>query len=80
MDRELNLIALAKGKHRFVFLYDEKSKATLLEVLQRFANDPSIELTADDARMLAARAGLLPRAICERLGLPCAHDAAPDDL
>lgn len=80
MDRELNLLALAKGKQRFIFLYDEKSKTALLDVLKRFATDPAIEFTPEDARALAARAGLLPRAVCERLGLPCVHDPNDDDL
>ncbi len=80
MERELNLLALAKGKQRFVFLYDEKSKGKLLQILRQYVADPEIEFTEEDARALAARAGLLPRAVCERLGLPCAPEPPDENL
>ncbi len=74
MSRDLNILALAKGDHRYIFLYDDASRPALIRVLHKFAADPRLNLSRADAKMLSERAGLLPQALWERLQLTCGPD------
>jgi hypothetical protein len=51
----LNVLALVRDEHRFVFLYDDRSIETVLTTLSEYANDPELEFTWYDAAMLAQR-------------------------
>jgi len=51
----LNVLALVRDGHRFVFLYDDNSIETMLATLSEYANDPELEFTWYDAAMLAQR-------------------------
>lgn len=53
----VNVIALHRDSgERFVFLYDPESYDTLLETIDRFVNDPELELTDSEAGVLREKA------------------------
>lgn len=49
----LNVIALVKDSERYVFLYDDESKAKLLQTLGRYAADKTLSFTWFDAALLS---------------------------
>ena len=53
--KSVNVLALVRDEHRFVFLYDDNSIDTVLATLSEYANDPELEFTWYDAAMLAQR-------------------------
>lgn len=55
MSRAVNVLALVRDEHRFVFLYDDNSIDTLLATLSDYASDPELEFTWYDAAMMAQR-------------------------
>ncbi len=55
MSTSLNVLAMVREHHRFVFVYDDHSIDTLLETLSQYAEDPDLEFTWYDAAMLAQR-------------------------
>ncbi len=55
MGRAVNVLALVRDGHRFVFLYDDDSVETVLTTLGEYANDPELEFTWYDAAVLAQR-------------------------
>ncbi|GIX04026.1 MAG: hypothetical protein KatS3mg113_1032 [Planctomycetaceae bacterium] len=56
MTRPVHVLALMKGRQRYVFVYDERDVDRLLEVLTRFATDPELDFTWEDAAVLLKRA------------------------
>lgn len=55
MPREMNILALAKGEERYVFLYDDESTSTLLDVFDRFALNPDLAFSDGDAAILSQK-------------------------
>ncbi|WP_437193222.1 hypothetical protein [Planctomicrobium sp. SH527] len=55
MDRNVNVIALVKDGERYVFLYDDRSVAQLLQTLGRYAADPELNFTWYDAAVLSQK-------------------------
>ena len=55
MSKSVNVLALVRDDHRFVFLYDDDSVDTLLATLSRYASDPELEFTWYDAAVMAQR-------------------------
>jgi hypothetical protein len=55
MSKSMNVLALVRDEHRFVFLYDDSSVETMLTTLSQYASDPELEFTWYDAGMLAQR-------------------------
>jgi hypothetical protein len=55
MAKSVNVLALVRDAHRFVFLYDDNSVDTILATLSEYANDPELEFTWYDAAMLSQR-------------------------
>ena len=53
---ELNVLALFKGPHRYVFVYDDGSRAELLAAIRDTAADPGAALNWFDAALLTDRA------------------------
>ena len=51
----INLLALAKGSERYVFLYDDCRCAETLRTLGRFASNPDLSFTWYDAAMLSQK-------------------------
>ena len=55
VSRELNVLALFKGDERFIFVYDDDSRAALIDELRQKAADPTVALNWFDAAVLTER-------------------------
>jgi hypothetical protein len=53
--RDINVIALVKGGERYVFLYDDDSRAEALRTLARHAANPELSFSWYDAAVLAQK-------------------------
>ena len=63
MDGDINVLCLVKQDERYVWLYDDASRAEVLRMLGRFASNPDLSFTWYDAAMLSQkiRKGLVER-------------------
>ena len=52
MSQDINVLALVKGAERYVFLYDDASRAETLRTLGRYASNPELSFTWYDAAVL----------------------------
>jgi hypothetical protein len=55
VQQELNILALIKGAERYVFVYDDESRETLLDVLRDQAADPRFTFSWFDASVLTQK-------------------------
>jgi hypothetical protein len=55
VSQDINVLALVKGSERYVFLYDDESRAETLRVLGRFASNPELSFTWYDAAVLSQK-------------------------
>jgi hypothetical protein len=55
MSRDINVLALVKGTERYVFLYDDASRAETLRTLGRYASNPELSFTWYDAAILSQK-------------------------
>lgn len=55
MSKAINVLALVRDEHRFVFLYDDNSIDTLLATFSDYASDPELEFSWYDAAVMAQR-------------------------
>jgi len=55
MTHDINVLALVKGSERYVFLYDDSSRAETLRVLGRYASNPELSFTWYDAAVLSQK-------------------------
>jgi hypothetical protein len=53
---EFNVIALIKGDERYVYVYDDESRAALLEAFQEHAADQRLSINWFDAAVLSQKA------------------------
>jgi len=53
--QDINVLALVKGAERYVFLYDDSSRAETLRVLGRYASNPELSFTWYDAAVLSQK-------------------------
>ena len=53
--RDINVIALVKGGERYVFLYDDDSRAEALKALGRSAANPDLSFSWYDAAVLGQK-------------------------
>jgi hypothetical protein len=53
--QDINVLALVKGKERYVFLYDDASRAETLRMLGRYASNPELSFTWYDAAVLSQK-------------------------
>ena len=54
-DQDINVLALVKGSERYVFLYDDASRAETLRILGRYASNPDLSFTWYDAAVLSQK-------------------------
>ncbi|MCA9269598.1 MAG: hypothetical protein KDA41_14050 [Planctomycetales bacterium] len=54
-EQDINVLALVKGEERYVFLYDDASRAETLRVLGRFASNPELSMSWYDAAVLSQK-------------------------
>ncbi len=55
MSQDINVLALVKGNERYIFLYDDASRAEALRVLGRYASNPDLSFTWYDAAVLSQK-------------------------
>jgi hypothetical protein len=60
--QSINIIALVKGRERYVFRYGDDNRKDILRVLGRYASNPDLSFTWYDAAVLSQkiRQGLRP--------------------
>lgn len=54
MNDEIQVVAMPKGKERYIILFDEAHRADALRTLGRWASDPQLSLTWMDAAELSS--------------------------
>ena len=55
MTQDINVLALVKGQERYIFLYDDASRAETLRVLGRYASNADLSFTWYDAAVLSQK-------------------------
>jgi len=53
--QDINVLAMVKGSERYVFLFDDSSRAATLRLLGKYASDPDLSFTWYDAAILSQR-------------------------
>jgi hypothetical protein len=53
---ELNVLALIKGAERYIFVYDDESRAQLIDTIRDLAANPQMNLSWFDANVLTKKA------------------------
>jgi hypothetical protein len=82
VNEDINVLALVKGRERYIFLYEDSQRAEALRTLGRFASNPELSFTWYDAAVLSQKVrhnapaagpslGSLPT---RRINLPQASD------
>ena len=56
MAREFNVLALIKGEERYVFVYDDMSRESLLDAFRDQAADPQLNFSWFDAAVMSEKA------------------------
>lgn len=56
MPHEVNVLALLKGNERYVYIYDDASRETLLDAFRDHAAHPHLSLTWFDVVVLTQKA------------------------
>ncbi len=79
MAGEVSIVAIVKDEERYVFMYDDDSRAETLRMLGRYASDPDLSFTWYDAAVLSQKIrktqpsltceAIVPEA-CDRHGFP----------
>ena len=55
MNDDINVLALVKGKERYIFLYDDAHRAETLRMLGRHASNPELSFSWYDAAVLSQK-------------------------
>lgn len=55
MNDDINVLALVKGKERYIFLYDDCRRAETLRTLGRYASNPDLSFSWYDAAVLSQK-------------------------
>lgn len=55
MQRELNVLALHKGMEHYLFLYEDESVPSLVDLFRRYASDSDISFNWFDAAVLTEK-------------------------
>lgn len=55
MNDDVNVLALVKGKERYILLYDDSQQAQALRALGRNASNPELSFTWYDAAVLSKK-------------------------
>ncbi|MDR1484998.1 MAG: hypothetical protein LBT09_09265 [Planctomycetaceae bacterium] len=55
MSQDVNVLALVKGEERYIFLYNDTSRAETLRTLGRYASNPELSFTWYDAAVLSQK-------------------------
>lgn len=82
VSQDINVVALIKGKERYIFLFDDAHKAEALHTLSRFACNPELSFTWFDAAVLSHKirhAFPDDANTASRVNLRCAPDIVTDE-
>ena len=52
---DINVLALVKGRERYIFLFDDSQRAEALRTLGRYASNPELSFTWHDAAVLSQK-------------------------
>ena len=55
MANELSVLVMAKAEHRFIYLFDDSSRADAIDAIRNHAADPTCVLSWLDASVLTER-------------------------
>jgi hypothetical protein len=55
VNEDINVLALVKGRERYIFLYEDSQRADALRMLGRFASNPELSFTWYDAAVLSQK-------------------------
>jgi hypothetical protein len=55
MQRELNVLALHKGTEHYLFLYDDQSLPSLVDLFRRYASDNELSFNWFDAAVMSEK-------------------------
>ena len=55
MSKDINILALAKGEERYIFLYDDDSRSETLRTLGRYASNPDLSFSWYDAAVMSQK-------------------------
>ena len=55
MSTEINVLALVKGKERYVFLFDDDNRVETLRQIGRYAANPELSFTWYDAAVMSQK-------------------------
>jgi hypothetical protein len=72
---DINVLALIKGKERYIFLYDDSQRAETLRMLGRHASNPELSFSWYDAAVLSQKIRQEERQQRSRLRLPQVTDS-----
>lgn len=81
MTDEINVLALVKGEERYIFLFDDRSRAETLRILGRYASNPQLSFSWYDAAVLSQKIrqeGKKVQQPSSRFNFSPAHEEADD--
>ncbi len=55
MTKDINVLALVKGKERYIFLFDDDNRSEALRTLGRYASNQELSFTWYDAAVLSQK-------------------------
>ena len=55
MSKDINVLALVKGKERYIFLFDDENRLETLRTLGRYASNADLSFTWYDAAVLSQK-------------------------
>ena len=83
MADDINVLALVKGKERYIFLYDDGNRSKALRVLGRYASNTDLTFSWYDAAVLSQKIRRqhqeAAREASSRFQLPQLSDGLHDD-
>ena len=76
MSREFNVLALIKGEEKYVYVYDDSSRGSLIETFHQHAAEPELTMNWFDAVVLTQKAEEQAETTPESLA-PVSHEPRP---
>ena len=55
VNQDVNVLALVKGTERYVFFYNESTRADLFRTIARYASNPELSFTWYDAAVISQK-------------------------
>jgi len=55
VSKDINILALAKGEERYIFLYNDTTRSEMLRTLGRYASDSELSFSWYDAAVMSQK-------------------------